>query len=101
MIEEMKIKYDCHEAYKEENCECKKYRKTCLGVVIAILATLFVGIVGVIIGAALSGIILGALAAVIVLAVVLLILLVLSIILALCCKCKDRKNCHKNCCCYR
>lgn len=101
MIEEMKIKYDCEEAYEGPKCKCKKCKISCLGIVVAILAALFIGIIGVIIGAALSVVILAALPAVIVLAVVLLILLVLSIILALCCKCKDRKNYCKNCCCCR
>ncbi len=96
MIEEMKIKYNCENAYEDDRCTtCRKKgnKCACLDIVIAILAALFVGIIGVIIGAALSATILAALAAVIVLAVVLFILLVLSIIVAICCKNKNKKNC--------
>ena len=98
MIEEMKIKYNCEDMYEEEKhpcCKQKNNKCSCLNIVIAILATLFVGIIGVIIGAALSATILAALAAVIVLAVVLFILLALSIIIAICCKNKSKKNCCK------
>ena len=91
MIEEMKINYNCENQY-ENRCSCKNKKCSCLDLVIAILATLFVGIIGVIIGAALSGTILAALAAVIVLAVVLFIALVISIILSICCKNKNKKS---------
>ena len=94
MIEEMRIKYNCEEAYEEPKCKCKKCKISCLGIVIAILAALFIGVVGIILGAALSGVILAALAAVIVLAVVLLILLVINIILAVCVKSKNKCSCR-------
>ena len=96
MIEEMKIKYNCEDMYEHPSCKCKNNNKcSCLEVIIAILAALFIGTIGVIIGAALSAVILASLAAVIVLAVVLFILLVLSIILVICCKCKSKKsNCR-------
>ena len=93
MIEEMKIKYNCEDMYEHPSCKCKNNKCSCIEIIVAILATLFIGIIGVIIGAALSVVILAALPAVIVLAVVLFILLVLSIILSLCCKCKHKKNC--------
>lgn len=98
MIEEMKIKYNCENMYEEDRHPCGKQKGNkcaCIEVVIAILAALFIGVIGIIIGAALSIIILLSLPAVIVLAVVLFILLALSIIVALCCKCKDKKN---HCC---
>ena len=95
MIEEMKIKYNCEESYGCPNSRTKKCKNSCLNIVIAILATLFIGVIGVIIGAALSAAILLALPAVIVLAIVLFILLVLSIIVAICCKCKTKKTCCK------
>ena len=95
MIEEMKIKYNCEESYGCPNWRTKKCKNSCLNIVIAILAALFIGVIGVIIGAALSIIILLALPAVIVLAIVLFILLVLSIIVAICCKCKTKKTCCK------
>lgn len=90
MIEEMKIRCNCdNECYENRP---QKNKCSCIEVVIAILAALFIGIIGVIIGAALSVVILAALPAVIVLAVVLLILLILSIIIAICCKCKNKKH---------
>ena len=53
MIEEMRIKYNCEEMCEGEKHSCKKCNKTsCLGLIVAILATLFLGIIGVIIGAA-------------------------------------------------
>ena len=91
MIEEMKIKYNCEE-YEEP--KCKKNKSSCFDLVIAILAALFIGIIGVIIGAALSSTILGALAAVIVLAVVLFILLSIYVILAICTKNKKKCSCR-------
>lgn len=100
MIEEMKIKYNCEnicEEYKHPGKETKGNKCSCIYVIIAIIAALFIGIIGILIGAALSGIILAALAAVIVLAIVLLVLLVLSIIVAICCNRKNKK--HNNCCC--
>lgn len=96
MIEEMKIKYDCESICGENRhpgCNSKGNKCSCLEVVIAILAALFIGVIGIIIGAALSVAILAALPAIIVLAVVLFILLVLSIIVALCCKAKNKKKC--------
>ena len=97
MIEEMKIKYNCEEICEEKTPECKNKNNkcSCIDLVIAILTTLFVGIIGVILGAALSSAILSALAAVIVLAITLLILLLLSIITAICCK----QNNMQKCCC--
>ena len=68
----------CYEPKKK--CKCK----TCLDLISIILSILFIGIIGVIIGAAISEVILGALAAVIVLAVVLGILLFLNIIFLIC-----------------
>jgi len=97
MIEEMKIRYNQEEMYEHPCCKCKNNKCSCIEIIVAILATLFIGIIGVIIGAALSAVILAALPAVIVLAVVLFILLVLSIILAICCKSKNKKN-KCNCC---
>lgn len=101
MIEEMKIRYNCEETCTENrHPSCNKENKSCscIEIVIAILAALFIGVVGIIIGAALSLIILLSLPAVIVLAVVLFILLVLSIIIAICCKNKNKKA-KKTCCC--
>ena len=73
MIEEMRIKYNQEEictANRHPGC-CGKANKSCscIEIVIAILAALFIGIIGVIIGAALSVAILAALPAIIVLAV--------------------------------
>ena len=94
MIEEMKIKYNCEnvcEEYKHPGKETKGSKCSCVYVIIAILAALFVGVIGIIIGAALSTVVLAALAAIIVLAIVLLILLVITIILAICNK--NKKKC--------
>lgn len=96
MIEEMKIKYNCEDMYEDKHQgNCKNNKCSCIELVIAILATLFIGIIGVIIGAALSAVILAALPAVIVLAIVLFILLVLSIIILICCRNRDKKKCCK------
>lgn len=91
MIEEMKIRYNCEEAYEGTKCRSKKCKSSCFWIVVAILAALFIGVIGIIIGAALSAAILAALPAIIVLAVVLLILLITNIILAVCTK--DKKKC--------
>lgn len=96
MIEEMKIKY-CENAYADkrpENC-CKNNKCPCIELIIAILAVLFIGIIGVIIGAAISEAILAALPAVIVLAIVLFILFVLGIIILICCRNRNKKNCFR------
>ena len=97
MIEEMKIRYNCEEVCgenKHPGCKNKGNKGcSCIEVVIAILSALFIGVIGIIIGAALSVAILAALPSIIVLAVVLFILLVLSIIVALCCKAKNKKKC--------
>ena len=96
MIEEMKIKY-CENDYEDkrhDNC-CKNNKCSCIELVIAILAVLFVGIIGVIIGAVLSAEILAALPAIIVLAIVLFILLILGIIILICCKKRNKTNCFR------
>lgn len=96
MIEEMKIKY-CENTCTDkrpENC-CKNNKCSCIELVIAILAVLFIGVIGVIIGAAISAAVLAALPAVIVLAIVLFILFVLGIIILICCKNKNKKNCFR------
>lgn len=102
MIEEMKIRYDIAERCEENrhpSCNNKGNKTcSCIEIVIAILAALFIGVIGIIIGAALSVVILAALPAIIVLAVVLLVLLVLSIIIAICCRNKNKKS-KKTCCC--
>lgn len=96
MIEEMKIKYNCDDICEDRHPgNCKNNKCSCIELVIAILAALFIGVIGVIIGAAISAAVLGALAAVIVLAIVLFILLILSIIILVCCKNKDKKKCCK------
>lgn len=94
MIEEMKIRYNAQDICGENKNPCcnRKGKNSCMELIIAILAALFIGVIGIIIGAALSAIILAALPAIIVLAVVLLIMLVLSIILAICQKCKNKKT---------
>lgn len=98
MIEEMKIKYNCDNVIEEDR-HPGRYKKeskcSCIYIVIAILSALFIGVIGVIIGAALSTTILGALAAIIVLAIVLFVLLALSVIIAICCKAKNKKICCK------
>ena len=92
MIEEMKIRQNCEEEYEAPKCRTnKKCKSSCFWIVVAILAALFIGVIGIIIGAALSVAILAALPAIIVLAVVLLILLITNIILAICTK--DKKKC--------
>ncbi len=99
MIEEMKIKYNCENMCEEDRHpgkDKKNNKCSCIYIVIAILAALFIGVIGILIGAALSVTILAALAAIIVLAIVLFVLLVLSIIVAICCRNKNKKN---NCCC--
>ena len=73
----------CYNANKKHKC------KTCLDIISIILGILFVGIIGVLIGATISEIILDVLSAVIVLAVVMGILLILNIILLIC---KKNKN---------
>lgn len=100
MIEEMRIRYNQEEICTENRhpgcCEKTNKNCACIQIVIAILAALFIGVVGIIIGAALSLIILLSLPAVIVLAVILFLLLVLSIIVAICCR---KKKTKKICCC--
>lgn len=99
MVEEMKIRYNIEESCGENRhpgCSNKSNKGcSCIGIVIAILAALFIGVVGLIIGALLSIFILLSLPAVIVLAIVLLLLLILSIIIAVCLRCKKPK---KTCC---
>ena len=91
MIVEMKIRYNCEEEYENTNCRNKKCKTPCYWTVVAIFAALFIGVIGIIIGAALSVVILAALPAIIVLAVILLLLLITNIILALCTK--EKKKC--------
>lgn len=76
-------------------CKCKccnKKSKNCQWLVIAILASLLLGVIGVIIGAALATTILANLATVIVLAIVLFILLLVKIIISLC----SNNKCNKD-----
>ena len=72
----------------QDNCyferKCCNKRRNCLGLIIVVLAVLFFGVIGALIGAAISETVLGALAAVIVLAIALGVLLILSIILEIC-----------------
>lgn len=79
-----------------EEYDKKKNKCICYWIILAIVVTLFIGVIGILIGAALSGVILSALSAVIVLAIVLGILAILQGIL-LSCVC-NRKKKEDKCC---
>lgn len=71
----------------KEKKPCKEKVK-CLGVIAVILAVLFAGVIGLIIGACISWLVLISLPAVIVLAFILGLLLLITIILLICNRCK-------------
>ncbi len=69
--------YNC---CNEKKCKCK----SCFDIISIILGIIFIGVIGILIGAAISETILNALSAVIVLAIILGMLLLLNIILLIC-----------------
>lgn len=75
-----------------EECGKSKNKCKCLSVIFGILTALFLGVIGVIIGASIAETIMTAMAAVIVLAIVLGVLAAIIGILILC-ACKRKKYC--------
>lgn len=71
----------------------KKSKCLCYWIILGIVVTLFIGVIGVLIGAALSEVILAALPAIIVLAIVFGILAILQGILLVCACGKCKKEC--------